>query len=320
MMYRILRFTPEAVSGTFDASADKYYERCDVPNIFAPMMQPKFWVINDGKLNEPGLRGVASVAVGAQIRVRLTTENAKFYLQLCGQKVTSAPLPWATDQRIGDLASCSIDYGWTLDNLTLKRQRALGCKVQRWTLETSANETDPHIYLTMTLVGMVVQGNSIDSSVDPDATAFPEPDCSDLPVDYYQIQHAGTITINGSTRNRYRRLGVTGENMIKGYWDGGFFANRVRMNGRKITFSASQLLTSNADRALYEAGTNGGASSLVFTKGDYGFTLNFNDFNYVDEVKEDLVLDEDNYYDMTLTNFTDSCASGFTMSFTEPAP
>lgn len=319
MMYRILRFTPEAVSGTYDASGDEYYERCDQPNIFAPMMQPRFWTIRDGKLNEPGQRGTASVAVGAQIRVRLTTENAKFYLSLCGQPVTAAPLPWPTDQRIGDLASCSIDYGWTLDNLALKRQRALGMKVARWQLETQANENDPFWYLTMNMIGTVVQGNVFDSSVDPDATAFPEPTCSDLPSDYYQIQHAGTVTINGTTRNRYKRILVTGENMVKGYWDGGYFANRVRMNGRTITLSATQLLTSNGDRAKYESGANGGAASIAVTKGDFGFTLNFNDFNYVDSVKEDLVLDEDNYYEMELTNFTDTCATGFGLSFTEPA-
>jgi hypothetical protein len=318
MMMRFIRLTPEAVSGVYDDEADAIYLRLDTPNQLAPMMDPKFWTVMDGRgVNEPALRGLACVAVGGTLsKLRLCASQAQLLMGWAAQRVTAAPLPWTTDQRIGDLASMTLEYGWTYDGLTIKRQRALGVKVATYALETQASESDPFLYLTLGLVGMVVQGNTLDSSTDPDAAAFPVPALADLPSDFYQIQHSnGQVTLAGSARTKYRKLSIRGNNLVKAAYDSGYFANRVRMNGRRQFLSAELLHESGADRTKFEGQTSAGSCSVAFVRGADSMTLNFNSGNYVDGVKEDFVLDEDNYYNLELSNFLNSGATGLSMTF-----
>jgi hypothetical protein len=139
---------------------------------------------------------------------------------------------------------------------------------------------------------------------------------ADLPSDYYQIQHSNShVTLANVARTKYRKLSISGQNMLKQYYDSGFFANRVRMNGRKMGLTAEILLENGADRTLLENGTTAATCSVQFVRGAKSMALNFHSNNFVDGVDEDLILDEDNYYTLALGNFLNAGATGLDMTF-----
>jgi hypothetical protein len=302
------------VSGVYNGAGTAIYLRMDRPNVFRPMGSPNLWRIVDGTgLNVPALTGSATFKVAGSLSVRLCASQAPFLMGWAGTRVNSTRTsPWSTDQLPNDLASCTLDFGWSKADLSMKRQRSLGVKVAKATLRSQASETDPFVYLDLDLIGMVLQGNAIDGSQDPTADAFPEPTQSQLASDYFYHNHSRQgLFIGGETpRSQYERTALTITNKVKAYFDEDHFANRVRCNGRVVQLMSRNLLNPTPDdRATFEAVNNLGACALTYDNGTNSMTVNLNGQNYIDSVGEDLVLDDDNYYDLNFTAHLDPNAT-----------
>jgi len=311
--HRILRITQEAVAGVYNGAGTAIYIRMDRPNMFKPLGSPNLWRIVDGTgQNVPALTGSATFKVAGSLSVRLCASQAQFLVGWAGQRVNSGQTsPWPTDQLVNDLASCTIDFGWTRSDLTMKRQRYLGCKVLKGVLRSQVSETDPFVYLDLDLVGMLLQGNAYDGSTDPSSGAFPEPAYNQLPTDYYVHQHlSGGVTLGGAVNNLVEKMSLTFSNKLKAYFDTSRFANRVRCNGRTTTLQARPLLQATPDnRATWEAVSNLGQCALEWNNGTHTMTATLNGQNYIDSAMEDLVLDDDNYHDLNITTHLDTAAT-----------
>jgi hypothetical protein len=301
-VYRFLRITPEAVAGTFDGTATGIYIPMDTSNQFKPMTKASYLTIMDASgLNVPRLRRLTALAFGAQLRTRLYMSQAATLLGWAMQRVDSGQTaPWTTDQLPNDLASATVEFAYSYaNNATLRRKRYLGTKVLDWSLEASNSPDDPCLYLTLTLAALVGQSNPVDSSSDPNATAFPAPALTDFPTNVVCLQDLA-LSI-GTSRTKFDRVQVRGQNKARAYFDGGKLANRIRCNGRTVTWGAHLRLDSTPDdRAHYEAVTTLGTGSLVGTVGANTFTLNMHG--------QDLSQDDDPYYQLGMTTLLDTSA------------
>jgi hypothetical protein len=117
-MRRNFRFSTESVAGTRDATpAFSGYIPMDTPNSFRPMTSRPFWNIMDGSgRNVPRLRGSEVIQVSGNLNNRLYWENAQYLASWATRVDTTGAVPWTTDQKYLDLASATVDFGWTFDD------------------------------------------------------------------------------------------------------------------------------------------------------------------------------------------------------------
>lgn len=313
MARRFLRITQESSFGTYTPNAGgpslnpSVVIRGNGPNYFRPFTKPQLWQIMDTSgQNIPALVGSEVTMVGGQLVTQLYASQAQFLLQWGLQRINTAQTsPWTTTELPYDLASCTIDFGYTRGTTAIKRTRYLGCKVVSGSIACSTDA--PVCILTLNIVGSTPQGNTFDSSTDPDATVFPEPALTAYPIDPYLFQHTlGALTI-GSARTKYDKLSIEWTNQCKAYFDENRFANAVKMNGRTIKWSSHlRLKPTPDDRASTYEVVSASAGSVVFDNGTNTCTLDFNGQNFMEDLQEDLPLDEEFYYDLNLFSALDS--------------
>jgi hypothetical protein len=317
-MKRFLRITQEGAFGTFPGSPTSIHLRLDSANAFKVMTQPEFYRIMSGTGFAVGaLFGSETTALGATLSGPLHYSQASFLLGWALQRINAGQTsPWVTTEKPGDLPSCTCDFAWSNFDETLRRKRFLGCKVASFSL--SGSRSSPVMRFSMQVIGSTPQGNSYDASSDPDGTAFPEPALTDFPTDPILFQHArGGLTVNNVAHSNFQSLNFNVSNACKAYWDESRFANAIRMNGRTTTLSGSSRLKATPDdRASYEqAATLASANTLAFTNGVNTLTFTLNAQNYFSSIDEDMPLDEEVYYNWTLSNMLDPSA-GSDFSFT----
>lgn len=327
MARRFVRITQESAFGTYTAvgggpSANPAIViRGNGPSWFEPLTEPQIWEIMDTSgQNIPALWGSNVTMVGGQLVTQLYASQAQFLLGWALQRINSGQTsPWTTTELPYDLASCTIDFGYTRGTTAVKRTRYTGCKVVSGSLECSTDS--PVWILTLNIIGSTPQGNTFDSSVDPDATVFPEPALTAYPTDPYVFQHTlGALTI-GTVRTKYDKLSINWTNQCKAYFDENRFANAIKMNGRRITWSSHlRLKTTPDDRASTYEVVGASTGQVVVNNGTNTATLNFNGKNRMDKLKEDMPLDSEFYYNLDLVSALDSSVaapnSDLQLSFT----
>jgi len=312
-MRRFIRISQEAAFGVFPTSSPvQIYVRLDTPDSFKVMHDPQFWEIMSGSgFAVPALFGSQVSALGMTLKVPLDYSQAAFLLGWCGLPINSAQTsPWTTAEIAGDLASCSIEEGWSNVDGTIRRKRNLGCKVVQWGLSSSKDA--PVTYLNMSIIGSTPQGNAYDSSTDPTAIQFPAPADSAFPTSPVLFQHLKSgLTVNNVARSNFQSLNFSVTNRIKPYWDESRFANLIRFNGRTTTVGGSSRLKATPDdRTSYEsAATMGSANTIEFNNGTHTITFTLNGQNYWGSIGEQFPLDEEIYFNWTLKNLLDTTAT-----------
>jgi hypothetical protein len=312
-MRRFLRISQEAAFGVFPTSSPvQIYVRLDQADAFKVMTQPEFWTIMSGSgFAVPALFGSQVSSLGATLSIPFDYAQAAFMLEWSSGIINSAQTsPWTTSEIAGDLASCSVEYGWSNYDGTIRRKRFLGCKVMGMSISCSRDA--PVARLNLTLVGSTPQGNSYDSSSDPSASAFPAPADSVFPTSTVLFQHLKSgLTINNVARSNFQSLGFNVQNRMRPYFDESRFANLIRFNGRTTSLSGvSRLKATPDDRTAYEsATTQGSANTIEWNNGSHTITLTMNAQNYFSQIGESFPIDEEIYYAWTLNNLLDTSAT-----------
>lgn len=301
-MYRFLRLTPEKVFSTFDATSTLgRYIRMDQPNNFKPMQKTTWVDVTDPLTNAPLNRFPTTVQVGGKLTACVYVEDAIVLLGLAGQKCDAIPstVPWVvTTPLIGDLASVTLDFGYSLQDGTLKRKRYLGVKAKTARIYVATGD-DPRLMVDLDLVGTVCQGNGFDSSVDPDATAFPEPaaDGSAYGVLPYMIFDAA-LSVGGAARLNAKSFEVNIESKLSINFDTKRFAQRITSRGRTVKWSASWLADGvlSTDRTAFDSQASLGAGTATFTHAGASVAFDFKAQSRINSIDEDMPLDENAYF------------------------
>lgn len=321
MARRFLRITQEAAFGTYNAVGTSIIIRLNGGNAFRPATKPTLWQIADSSgQNIPALVGSNVSAVGGQLVTQLYAAQAQFLLGWATTRINAGgTTPWTTSELPYDLPSCTIDFGYTRSDGTITRKRYLGCKVASGSIACSADS--PVAILTLGIVGSTPQGNTFDSSADPDATAFPEPAITAYPTDPYVFQHTKGFMTVASSRTLFDRLNISWQNAMKAYYDESRFANAIKMNGRTMKWSTRlRLKASPNDRASTYEIMAASAGSVKFDNGTNTCKLDFAGKNYMEDLQEDMPQDEEYYYDLSLFAAMDTSVaapnSDLTLTFT----
>jgi hypothetical protein len=305
-MKRFLRVTEEAAFGTYNAAGAAVYPRLSSSGAFALMQKPEYWTIMDGSgLGVQALAGTQTMALAGALVTEMGPTLAAFVMPFACNRINSGQtLPWVTTEAVNDLASATFDYARSNFDMSLRRKRYLGCKAASLGLACSRDQ--PKLMATLGLIGGTMQGNAYDSSADPDATAFPEPTCTEAPQDVYLFQQmSGHVTILGSSRTNFDSFSLQLQNNLKPYFDESHFANAIRMVGRTLTISLRCRLKSTPDDwAAYEQGTVGTAS-FEFVNGANSMTIAMGAKCYINSIDEEAPIDDEHYYTLTLVNQLD---------------
>lgn len=318
-MKRFLRFASESVYATRDGSpAFTCYDPQDGAGAFKAISGRPMWNIQDNAQNIPRIRGSEVYSVAGAWSGRIYWENYK--IALWPLRVNSAQTsPWATDQRPGDLASATIDFGYSYYDLTVKRKGYLGCKIgSGWEFSCSNDPSNPHLMFRYDVVGSKPITNAITADTALDSGTFPEPTNSDIPVlplSFYQC----VFTSQGAAIPYFDRFSIRGAQKMKPYYDSTRFVNRVSHTGRVVTLTAHMRLdVANDPRTRYEAITALGTTTLVFTKPGAAntLTMNFRSKTYLDQVDEEMPMDDDAYSSITATAYLDTTpGDDFTITY-----
>lgn len=304
-------------------TATAYYIRLDEGNAFAMRPRPQTVEIPYGGGLAIGAYRVADkMECKGNLRCKLTTALAPFLFGWAATRVDAArTLPWHNAEPPGDLASCAVYHAIMREDGTFKRRVYLGCKVDSWSLDMSTDSTVGTINLGLS--ASTPQGNVYDGSADPTATVFPEPLCSNLPVDPYMFAHTtglGSVTINGTVRKWITQLTANGTNTLARSFFNDRFLGKLRFTGRKTTIAWRQEYRATPDdRAVYEGtmpyGTTPIGVDVVLDDGVNRMEINMESNNVIDPLDEDLPLDDLYFQNLTTNNLYD-CSAGTDFTFT----
>ena len=313
-------WTTSSTYGLTNASA--YYVRLDEGNAYTMYSRPT------GKVVVPYGGGFAVDAyavsdkqeVKGQLKLKLCVSQAPFFLSWALQRINSGQTaPWTTTQLPGDLASCSIYHAVQCSDGTIKREVALGTKVDSANLTISEDSTV--CTLTLNLSASEVQGNPFDSSSDPSAGTFPAPADNNFPVDPYLFIYAGGasyFTYNGAVRTQMTELNFSVANMLSRKYFASRFLQLLTLVGRRTTLGTKLLFPPSGqdDRTSYiQLSTN--TCSIELNNGTHGFTLGMNAQNYLDPFDNDLPLNEVYMQSSTSNNLWDpSAGADLTLTIT----
>jgi hypothetical protein len=198
--------------------------------------------------------------------------------------------PWTTTEPVNQYASVWIDHAvWRDDTGTYKRTAYPGCKFDAGSI--SISEESQKMTASFEVIGTKYQGNTYDSSTDPDATAFPQPLDTEYPTDYVLFIHSNAaLLIDTVAFLQYKSLGFS--------WQSNhvvdFFANRFvqqqRSWGRKLKLDADVLLRASPDfRAAFQT-LAAKAVTLAFTNGVNTLSLDFKGNARIEGLDDDLPL------------------------------
>lgn len=279
----------------------------------------KYKIMRGGGVAVVALSGADSTELTGKLTTELYAGQAAFLLGLCAQKINTAQTsPWVTTEPAGDLASVTIDFAIQHSDGTYKRRRNLGMKVGKWNLKCAREDANAVAMLDIDFVGSTPQGNTFDSSSDPDVTAFPTPLDSEYPTDPFLFSHtSGQLLIGGAARVFYGSVELDVTNVLDARYFASRFVQLIRCYGRDSRLKFKHMvMASPDDRATYEALT-AQAASVEFNNGTHTAKIDFNGSNPFEGVDDDLPLDKLYEQGLELQNQWDSAAGAdITPTFT----
>jgi hypothetical protein len=291
------------------------YVRLADGNAFAARPKPMRYEIPNGQgLAIAGLTGADSYEIRGQLRTQLYYSQANRFLKWGIARINSGrTVPWTTTDAsnlmpAGDIASISAYHAVQRNDGTYKRRRYPGGKVASWRIECSRQS--PVAMLTLDLVFSGMQGSTIDSSSDPDATAFPAPTDAQYPTDPVLFSHSSTGLKIGSTRSLYESISLSGTNKIDPKWFEGKFPQSIRFFGRETTLESRLLYkVTPDDRTALETVTVQDCE-VTWTNATNTIKIDYQGKNYFDDVQDDLPLDATYMQQVRLKNYYDVAVGG----------
>ena len=213
---------------------------------------------------------------------------ATFLINLFCQNVTAAPLPWTTTEPVGDLASASFYKYWvTRASATPVRKQFPGCK--GLTLNLDASRSDPRLRFSATLAAQEEKGNSVDSSSDPDSTAFPTPADTLVPTGPYLLSHStGNVSIGGAAETSYESVSIKVTNTVDVRFFEGHFPTVMAWTGRTIEVTVQRLLKSSPNRRTQFQGLTAVATYVKFDNGTNSFKMDFGSRCHISQYTQQL--------------------------------
>ena len=314
MAREFLYIVTETAYGTPKTSptlgTDAIYIRLDGSNGFTGIGAPKHYeIMHGGGLATPAIIGADMIDVPANLTTKLYGSQAVFLSNWFGQLINSAQTsPFTTTEPAGDLVSCSVYHAVTTSTGSIKRRWYPGAKVANWTIDCTRDSQVAS--LSLALIAQKFNGNSYDSTSDPNSTIFPAPAESAYPTDPFTFTTlAGNFTL-GTSRTQFSSLKMTGANVI----DARFFESRwlqvCRCLGRRTTIETTlyykpspddlanyQQVTALTAFAKFDNGTN----TLKVDYGTKAVMTNLDRQTPVDKVYE-LPITITNVYDPSLAS------------------
>jgi hypothetical protein len=316
--YEFLQVVKESAYGTAMTSpvagTDSIYIRLTGANYFTPRPVPGYVTVPfGGGFAVEGYRKYDKYVISGNLQLELCYSQAHILLDWAITRLLTAgstTTPWASTEPSGDLASCSVYHGIMRDDGTIKRRHYKGVKVHNWRLAFADGQAAK---LTLGLQASKMDGNTIDSTTDPDATAFPAPADTAFPTDVVLFPHLGSnVSIAGSAVQYYQSLELAATNQMDTRFFPGvspYFATFDRLRGRAATADAKVLYTASPDwRAAYEAITKE-AASFSATNGTNTIEVTFNASNVIDPLRDDVQPGKVHDQQFTLHNQWDTSAS-----------
>lgn len=201
----------------------------------------------------------------------------------------SGSSPWTSSEPTGDLLSMYGDRALTTRTGTVVRKSVPGMKVSQLVL--SASRQDPKARLRLRGVCIKEIGNPIDSSSDPDATAFPAPAEADYPTGPYLFSHTATNFMwNGSALAKYESVTLTVDNMLDTRFFESRWADSIDFTGRKVTVDAVLLFKTSPDLRSQLQSLERGSLSIEFDNGTNSAKIDMGATGFIRSVKQDLQL------------------------------
>ncbi len=322
-MIRNFRWTEEAVWGTYASMGTSYRLPMDAPGNFKLMTTRPFWALRSGSgMNIPRKRGSSITAIGGQLTHRQYWDAPD--IALWHNRIVGGTAPWTTDQRNTDLASATVDFDYSYDDLTFKYMRYTGCKPgQNVKLDCKNDPSNPFLMFTTDILGGHVIPNPEGTGTSLNATTFPPGDESNIPKNPVTFQEC-VITGLGGTLSHVDGFTVSINNLVKPYYDNASYPNRITMNGRTVTMSLHLHLQAATDPryTFYESVAALGALHIVFTNPaatGQTLTIDFRSKLFADGLDEEMILDDDAYTTVSATAHLDSgTGDDFLISVTPP--
>lgn len=275
--------------GTPTAGVDSIYIRLTAANRFTMRPTPTFRKIPfGGGFTVAGYRKADQWTVTGSLELELCYSQAQLLLDWAATRINAGQTtPWTTTEQACDLASCTVYHGVMRDDGTIKRRRYKGVKVHSWRLSSAADSGI--VMLRLELQAQKFDGNSVDSSSDPDATAFPAPADTAFPTDVMLHSHADAnlkIATTAITYVNSLELDVTNQMSVN--YSTSAFLKFDRLRGRASKATANVIYTATPNwRSDYEALTTR-AATWTWTNTTNTVLLDYNGNNIVDSLTDDL--------------------------------
>jgi hypothetical protein len=320
---RFLRLTKEAAWGTYATGGATLWPHLSSSNAFTPPQKPRYWSVMSGDgWAVPVMAGTQQMEMTTTLVTEVGISVAEFLVAAGCERISDdQTAPWTTAELPGDLASFTADFAMArFDLATLKRKRYVGGKVSSVGLACSVDQNKLMGTFGMMFGKMV--GNHFDGSTDPDATAFPAPDCDVHPTDIFLFQHLkGKVNVLGSAVTNFDSFSLQIQNKMKPYYDEEHFPNAIRCNGRDVKIDLRCRFKASPDYwDAWEQGTEG-ASSFEFNDGTNFLKFDMGAKAYINDLQPDLPIDEEHYYTITLVNMLDTATcNDFTVTYGAVTP
>ena len=296
------------------AGTDSIYLRLTQPNSFSVQADPKYTDISFGGGEDILVESLSdTMDVKGTLKTVLYPTQANLLLNWALTRInTGQTAPWTTTEPPGDLASASVYHAYQRSDGTLRRTRYAGGKVAKLTLTGSRNAPVWNAQLDLIFSKQI--GNTYDASSDPDATEFPLPQDTDLPMGPYMFSEtSGGLLIGsgaGTVRTQYETLTLTVTNMIDARPFESRFVQVAAFRGRRATLdSVLRLKSTPDDRTAFESSAAQRAQ-LTITKASpaHSVVINLQSSNKLLRLQRDLQLNKLFTYNMQVGNVRDATA------------
>lgn len=254
--------------------------------------------------------------VKGTLKTTLCYSQASLLLGAALSKINSGQTaPWTTTEPANQYASVWIDHAiWRDDTGTYKRTAYPGCKFDAGNFAVS--EDSQKMTVSLDVLGTKYQGNTFDSSVDPTALEFPQPDDDEYPTDYVLFIHSNAaLLIDTVAFLKYKSLNFSWQNNHVVEYFANRFVQQQRSWGRKLKLDSDVHLVASPDfRAAFQT-LAAKDVSVAFTNGTNTLTLDFQGNARIEGLDDDLPLGTNYMRRMSIGSRFDT-AAGTDFSFT----
>ena len=250
----------------------------------------------------------AKTELKGTLKVKLCYSQAAILLGMGLVPMDSTPLPWASTEPIGDLASVSIYHAVYQDDTgTFARTKFNGVKNTGGKLDVS--EESQIMQLSLDLQGSTYFPNPVTTTAIT-TTEFPATAAETLfPTDYVLFEHSGGgVTINTTVRALYWNLSHSWTNKCEAMYFANKYVQRIRMYGRDLTLDSEIMLVGTPDDLTPYRAVTGFGVTVIYTDTTNTLTFAYQSSNIISKLPFDLQNEKSYRRKMSIENRFDKTA------------